>query len=141
MCTLMNWLDRRVGNRALVLLLIVALCACSSLHGVPDGGSELRARIRNGPLARPGDVVRVTTTAGTLPEFRVTAVEDADLVGRDVRVPIESITAVEIRDHRAAKRAGKAALMAALGVVVVVAAVFLFASVTLSGMEFNTTGG
>jgi len=140
MCMLMNFLDRRLGRRSLVLLLVCALTACSTLHPVPGSSSEVRNRIRGGALLGPGDSVRVSTVTGRPQEFVVSAVEADYLVGNDVRIPIDSITQLEIRDHSAAKSTARVVLVVGLEILVMCAFAMLFAAGSMSGMEFDAAG-
>lgn len=138
MNSLLNFIDRWAGRRSLALLLVCALTACSTLHAVEGSGRDLHERIRDGSVVRPGDTVRVSTDSGSPQEFRVTAVEQDELVGAGVRVPIDSITALEIRDYRVAKNTAKTIGLLILGTVLVVG---YFAMQFSQDLEFSSSGG
>jgi hypothetical protein len=75
---------------ALIITLVFALTACTSLQGVsmPTDGKT--------PAVKVGERVEVTKKSGETIEFRVTAVEPDALVGKDVRVPYSDISILQV---------------------------------------------
>jgi hypothetical protein len=92
-----------IGTRLLCAVLVtffLTASGCTSLRQVNVSGTEARERVE------VGDTVRVHTSYARKFEFRVTAVDDEALVGKDVRVPFEDIDRLEVRELDGWKTAG-----------------------------------
>ena len=90
-----------------VLLGALASSACTTLNPKEATPEELRRQLVSGELVRPGQRVRLVTSAETVYEFRVTEIDpDHGLVlGRDEQVPIADVVAVETREVSVGKTA------------------------------------
>jgi hypothetical protein len=109
--------------KALVFSMLALGCVgCTSLKPVDVPADELQRQLVAGELVRPGDRVRLVTADETVHKFRVTGVspEQGMVLGRDDRVPINDIVAVETREVSV----GRTALLtggAGVGMAVIIA--------------------
>lgn len=85
--------------KKIVLLAAASLAfACTTLRPVAGPSEQIHEQIRAGSLVAPGDRIHVTTRDGTEQSFRVAEIgSDGTLVGREQRVPIDEIVALEKR--------------------------------------------
>jgi hypothetical protein len=94
---------------AILAVLIVALAssACTTLRPTEATPEELQRQLLFGELIQPGDRVRLVTADETVYEFRVAEIdlESGFVIGRDERVPIAEIVAVETREVSTGKTA------------------------------------
>lgn len=94
---------------AVLAVLIAALAgsACTTLKPLEAAPDEVQRQLRSAELLQSGDRVRLVTTDETVYEFRVTEISlEQDLViGRDERVPIADVVAVETREVSMGKTA------------------------------------
>ena len=58
---------------------------------------EIRAQVRAGEIARPGDRVSVTTVDGKTQTIEVTEVTDSDVRGSNSNVPIDTIVTMRTK--------------------------------------------
>jgi hypothetical protein len=105
------------------ILLILNLIGCTSLQTIEAPPDKLHEQIRNENLVKVGDKVRVITEDKKEHQFVVTAINEDEIRGEDVTIPIDSIVTVETRKVSA----GKTALLAGgiTGTVLVVFALLL----------------
>ncbi len=91
----------------LSMLLVISTAACTTLTPVDIPPEELQQRLRDGKLVSAGDRVRLVTADEAVHEFRVTEISlEQDMVlGRDTRVPIGEVVAVETREVSAGRTA------------------------------------
>jgi len=85
---------------AALLALVAMTGGCTSMRGVDEPGTQARQRVE------VGETVRVHTSDAREYEFRVTAVDDDALIGKDVRVPFDDIERLEVRELDGWKTAG-----------------------------------
>ena len=90
-----------------VLLFALTIPACTTLKPTEATPEELQRQLMSGELLEPGERVRLVTTDETVYEFRVTEidVEQGLVIGRDERVPIADLIAVETREVSTGKTA------------------------------------
>lgn len=95
--------------RAITVLLACTLAsaACTTLRPIEASPDEVQRQLLSGQLVQPGDRVRLVTRDEAVHEFRVTEVdlEQGLLIGKDSRVPIADVIAVETRDVSVGKTA------------------------------------
>lgn len=82
------------------LILAFGSVACTTIEPVDVPADELQQQLRSGTLVSPGDRVRLVTADEAVHKFRVTEVstEDGLILGRNDRVAIDEIVAVETRE-------------------------------------------
>ena len=92
---------------AAVLMGALANSACTTLKPTEATPEELQRRLLTGELLHPGDRVRLVTADETVYEFRVTEfdVEQGIVIGRDERVAVADVVAVETRELSLGKTA------------------------------------
>jgi hypothetical protein len=83
---------------ALVITLLFALTACTSLQGVPMPSEPGKT-----PAVQVGERVEITNTKGETLRFKVTAIEPDALVGKDVRVPYADIAILQVERNDSAQ--------------------------------------
>lgn len=90
-----------------ILLRALANSACTALSPKQATPEELRRQLLSGELVQPGERVRLVTIDETVYEFRVSEIdlEQGLVIGRDERVPISDVVAVETRNVSAGKTA------------------------------------
>jgi hypothetical protein len=81
-------------------LLILGSVGCTTLEPVDVPADELQRQLIAGQLVQPGDRVRLVTADEVVHKFRVIEVSPGQglVLGRDERVPIDEIVAVETRE-------------------------------------------
>lgn len=107
-----NW------QRAIALVCSVSflVTSCTSLHQVSIPGAETSAAA---PAVQVGDSVVVNTKAGEEKKFKVTAIEPASLVGKDVRVPYADMASLSVKRTSTGKTTLTVALIV-LGILIIV---------------------
>lgn len=90
-----------------VLIGALASSACTTLKPTEATPEELQRELLSGTLLQPGDRVRLVTADETVYEFRVTEldVEHGIVIGRDERVAVADVVAVETREVSMGKTA------------------------------------
>lgn len=83
-----------------VLIAALASSACTTLKPTEASPEELQRELLSGTLIQPGDRVRLVTADETVYEFRVTEFdpEQGVVIGRDERVAVADVVAVETRE-------------------------------------------
>jgi hypothetical protein len=109
--------------RIISVLVIINLIGCTSLQTIEAPPDKLHEQIRHDNLVKVGDKVRIITEDKKEHQFVVTAINEDEIRGEDVTIPIDSIVTVETRKVSA----GKTALLAGgiTGTVLVVFALLL----------------
>lgn len=108
----------------LLLLLVVGLTGCTSLHPVSMDAERLQEAIRQGEAIHEGDTVRVITRDGVSRQIIVTAVEENTVRGDAhgaragaivIEVPVDDIVMLEKEEvdaaHTAAGSIGTTAIL------------------------------
>ncbi len=90
-----------------ILMGALASSACTTLKPKEATPEEVQRQLLSGELLQPGDRVRLVTTDETAYEFRVTEIdiEQGLVIGREERVPIVDVVAVETREVSVGKTA------------------------------------
>lgn len=90
------------------VLVIINIIGCTSLQTIEEPPDKLHEQIRHESLVKVGDKVRIVTENKKEYQFVVTAINDDEIRGDDVTIPIDSIEAIETGEFSA----GKTALLA-----------------------------
>jgi hypothetical protein len=85
------------------ILLIINLIGCTSLQTIEAPPDKLREQLRNETLVKVGDKVRITTEDQKEHQFVVIAINDDEIRGENVTIPIDSIVTLEIREFSTGK--------------------------------------
>lgn len=101
----------------IVLITLLSLVGCTSLHPIEGAPADLRERIASGHLLVPGARAVITTTDGHTHALLVSAVDDGRIVSAQETVPIDEVVAVKKREFSKTKTV-------VLGVVIGVAIVY-----------------
>jgi len=89
----------------IVLMLLIA-SGCTTLKTVELEPEQLHEQISTGNIIQVGDKVQVVTSDGMRHEFKVKAITENRIVGKDIDIPIMDIVALEIRIPDDKKTAG-----------------------------------
>ena len=89
----------------LPIIVLFAVCGCSTLKTVDMSPEQLRDQISRGEIVKAGDSVRIVTIDGETYKFRVTAITSDQISGKDTTVPIANIVALETRVFSGGKTA------------------------------------
>ena len=117
----------------LMLPVLIGIVGCTTLTPVDVPADELQRQLGAGQLFEPGDRVRLVTADEVVHTFRVTEVdlEQGLVLGRNARVPIDEIVAVETREISAGRTG---LLTGGIGVgVAVLIAIAIAPAIILSG--------
>jgi len=77
------------------ILVIINLIGCTSLQSIDAPPNKLHEQIRHENIIRAGDKVNIITETQKEHKFVVTAINDDEIHGKDVTVPIDSIVSVQ----------------------------------------------
>ena len=109
----------------LLVVLVCALSACSSLQTIEMPPSELAESLRGGQLLEIGDRVVIATNDGTLHKLRFSGIEeDAIIGGSGERIPIGQVAALKTPEFSM----GRTALLGSA----ILASVWVYAIATFS---------
>lgn len=95
-------------RKIISILLIINLIGCTSLQTIEAPPDKLHEQIRHENLLKVGDKVKIITEDQKDYQFVVTAINQDEIRGEDVTIPIDSIAAVQTRELST----GKTALLA-----------------------------
>ena len=90
------------------VLVIINLIGCTSLQTIEAPPDKLHERIMHENLIKVGHKVKIITEDQKEHQFVVTAINEDEIRGEDVSIPIDSIAAVQTRELST----GKTALLA-----------------------------
>ena len=96
----------------LALVFLVAT-GCTSLKPVELAPATLQEQILSDNIIQRGDRIKVVTSDGVISEFRVTAISENHIRGKNIDIPVQDIVALETRELSGGKTsalAGGAAL-------------------------------
>ena len=96
----------------LALVFLVAT-GCTSLKPVELAPETLQEKILSDNIINVGDWIKVVTSDGVRSEFKVTAISENHIRGKNIDIPIQDIVALETRELSGGKNlalAGGAAL-------------------------------
>ncbi len=126
-------------RKQLVILVSFCLCACTTFQPLAGSGpiaDDIRAAAAAGTDLKPGDRIRLTTTDGSIYEFRITDITDDLISGTEASVPIADIVTLEVREHDTGKPTGLVA-----GIVLIVLAIGYLAGKGLEDSFENLFSG
>jgi hypothetical protein len=112
----------------LILITVVVLFAggCSTMKPVEMSPEQLQQKISLGEIVKVGDSVQIATSDGKTRKFKVTAITDEHISGKEIEIPVEDIVAVQTKEFSGGKTtalaAGGVGLLYIIGSVVVAAA-------------------
>lgn len=89
-------------------LAVLNFIGCTSLQTIEAPPDKLHEQIRHENLLKVGDKVKIVTEDQKEHEFVVTAINEEEIRGEDVTIPIDSVAAVQTRELST----GKTALLA-----------------------------
>jgi hypothetical protein len=90
-------------RKIISILLIINLIGCTSLQTIEAPPDKLHEQLRNETLVKVGDKVRITTEDQKEHQFVVIAINDDEIRGENVTIPIDSIVTLEIREFSTGK--------------------------------------
>jgi hypothetical protein len=85
------------------ILVIINLIGCTSLQTIEAPPDKLHEQIRHEHLVKVGDKVRIITEDQKEHQFVVTAINEDEIRGEDVTIPIDSIVTLETREFSTGK--------------------------------------
>ena len=80
------------------LLLLFCQSGCSTMKPMEEAPDELQQKIRAGALVAVGDRVAIVTNDGHEHRFVVTGIDDTQISGKEVRIPIDTIAGLSVRE-------------------------------------------
>ena len=89
-----------------IMIIISLVSACTSLRPIEMPPEQLQERISAGSVISVGDSVRILTKDGENHDFKVTAISDDQISGKNETVAIADIVALESRGYNGWKTAG-----------------------------------
>ena len=92
----------------LTLTAIIVVTGCTTLKPVELSPEQLHDRIYAGEVIHEGDSVKIITSDGKHHRFKVTAITDQSVVGKEIQLPIVDIVAVETKEFSGGKTAALA---------------------------------
>lgn len=87
----------------LTILTLFVVVGCSTLKPVELTPEQLQDKILTENIVREGDRVQVVTFDGTRHSFRVKAVTRDYIEGKDIKIPISEVVALETREFSGGK--------------------------------------
>ncbi len=107
------------------ILVIINLIGCTSLRTIEAPPDKLHEQIRHQDIVKAGDKIRIITEDRKEHQFVVTAINEDEIRGADVTIPIDSIVTLETREFST----GKTVLLGAgiTGTVLLIATLVLIA--------------
>jgi predicted small lipoprotein YifL len=88
-----------------VLLLALALAACTSLKPLEIPPEQLQSMIAKGEVIAIGDNVKIITNDGKQHNFKVTEISETVVSGKNAKISIPDIVALETREFSGGKTA------------------------------------
>ena len=100
-----NWAMklRTPFGKIISLLAIVNLIGCTSLQTIDAPPDQLHQQIRHESVVKVGDKVRIVTKDQEEHQFVITALDENEIRGADVTIPIDSIATLETREFSTGK--------------------------------------
>jgi hypothetical protein len=118
------------------VLLIIHLIGCTSLQTIEAPPDKLQEQIRHENLIKVGDRVKIITEDQKEHEFVVTAINEDEIRGEGVNIPIDSVVAVQTREFST----GKTALLAG-GIATGTILVIIFIAVAVAPAAILSASG
>ena len=85
------------------ILVIINLIGCTSLQTIDAPPDKLHEQIRHEDIVKIGDKVRIVTEDQNEHQFVVTAINENEISGEEVTIPIDSIVTLETREFSTGK--------------------------------------
>ena len=86
----------------IVLMLLIA-SGCTTSKPIELAPEQLHKRISTEDIIRVGDDVKIVTSDGISHKFKVTAITENRILGKDIDIPIMDIVALETREFSGGK--------------------------------------
>jgi len=80
------------------VLVIINLIGCTTLQTIEAPPDKLHEQIRHENLVKVGDEIKIITEDEKENQFVVTAINESEIRGKDVTVPIDSIVSLQKRE-------------------------------------------
>ena len=110
------------GKVMCVFLVILMMSGCSTVKPVEMTPEQVQQKISAGELIAIGDKIKVATTDGEVYDFKVTAVTNQQILGDEIKIPIDEVVAIETREFSAGKTAALAGGTVVLWAIIVAVA-------------------
>jgi len=80
------------------VLVIINLIGCTTLQTIEAPPDKLHEQIRHENLVKVGDEIKIITEDEKEHQFVVTAINESEIRGKDVTIPIDRIVSVQKRE-------------------------------------------
>jgi len=90
--------QRTTCSKIISILVIINLIGCTSLQTIEAPPDKLHGQIRHENLVKVGDEIKIITEDEKEHQFVVTAINESEIRGKDVTVPIDSIVSLQKRE-------------------------------------------
>ena len=110
------------GKFISVSLVILLMSGCSTVKPVEMTPEQVQQKISAGELIAVGDKVKVATTDDEVYDFKVTAVTNQQILGDEIKIPIDKVVAIETKRFSAGKTAALAGGTVVLWAIIVAVA-------------------
>ena len=91
------------GKLICALLSILLMAACSTVKPIEMTPEQVQQKISAGEIVAVGDKVRVATSDGEVYNFKVTALTTQQIMGDEIKIPIDEVVAIGTREFSAGK--------------------------------------
>jgi len=89
--------------RTLAIFVLLIMTGCTSLQPIELSPEELQNKIVTDQVVAAGDRVKIVTRDGTQHQFKVVAIDNDTIAGKDISIPIGDIIALETREFSGGK--------------------------------------
>jgi hypothetical protein len=127
---------RSTCSKIISILVIINLIGCTSLQTIEAPPDKLHEQIRHENLLKVGDKVKIITEDQKDYQFVVTAINQDEIRGEDVTIPIDSIAAVQTR----VLSTGKTALLAG-GITATILVVMIIIAIAIAPAAILASSG
>ncbi len=108
------------------IVVVLFVSGCTTMKPVEMSPEQLRQKVSAGEIVKVGDSIQIATTDGRTHKFKVTAVTNDRISGKEIEIPVGDILAVQTREfsggRTTALAAGGVGLIYIIGSAIVVAA-------------------
>ncbi len=110
------------GKIVSVVLIILIVSGCSTMKPVEMPPDRVQQKISAGEVLSIGDKVKIATRDGEVHQFKVTEINDQQIQGDGIEIPIDEIVAVETKEFSLGKTAALTSGTVVLWALIVAAA-------------------
>jgi len=90
--------QRTTCSKIISILVIINLIGCTSLQAIEAPPDKLHEQIRHENLVKVGDEIKIITEDEKEHQFVVTAINEGEIRGKGVTVPIDSVVSLQKRE-------------------------------------------